>query len=134
MLDTRDALGLPRVRLDWRLSELDKQSVRAAHVMFGQALGQAGLGRLLWTLPENPANWPPLTDWRLEHGWHHMGTTRMHVDPKQGVVDAHCRLHGVGNVYVAGSSVFPTYGFSQPTLTIVALALRMAEDIRADLR
>jgi choline dehydrogenase-like flavoprotein len=61
--------------------------------------------------------------------WHHMGTTRMHPDPKQGVVDSDCRVHGVSNLFVAGSSVFPTGGTAPPTLTIVALALRLAEHI-----
>jgi choline dehydrogenase-like flavoprotein len=57
---------------------------------------------------------------------HHMGTTRMHADPRRGVVDADCRVHGITNLYVAGSSVFPTSGAANPTLTIVALALRLA--------
>jgi choline dehydrogenase-like flavoprotein len=57
---------------------------------------------------------------------HHMGTTRMHADPRRGVVDADCRVHGIANLYVAGSSVFPTSGAANPTLTIVALALRLA--------
>ena len=57
---------------------------------------------------------------------HHMGTTRMHADPHRGVVDADCRVHGIANLYVAGSSVFPTSGAANPTLTIVALALRLA--------
>jgi choline dehydrogenase-like flavoprotein len=61
--------------------------------------------------------------------WHHMGTTRMHHDPAQGVVDADCRVHGVSNLFVAGSSVFPTGGTAAPTLTIIALALRLAEHL-----
>jgi choline dehydrogenase-like flavoprotein len=59
-----------------------------------------------------------------------MGTTRMHDDPKAGVVDSHCRVHGVENVFVAGSSVFPTSGHANPTLTVVALALRLADHIK----
>jgi len=59
-----------------------------------------------------------------------MGTTRMSDDPATGVVDANCRVHGINNLYVAGSSVFPTYGAGPPTLTIVALALRLADHIR----
>jgi choline dehydrogenase-like flavoprotein len=58
---------------------------------------------------------------------HHVGTTRMHSDPLRGVVDADCRVHGVANLHVAGSSVFPTAGASNPTLTLVALALRLAD-------
>jgi choline dehydrogenase-like flavoprotein len=61
-----------------------------------------------------------------------MGTTRMHADPRQGVVDADCRVHGVGNLFVAGSSVFPTGGSANPTLTIIALALRLADHLQAE--
>jgi choline dehydrogenase-like flavoprotein len=129
-----DELGLRRVELHWQLSDLDKLTVRRAHDVLGTALGAGHHGRILTTLPDNDTRWPPLIDWQLQHGWHHMGTTRMHEDPTQGVVDARCRVHGLDNLYLAGSSVFPTYGFSQPTLTIVALALRIAEDLRDELR
>ena len=63
-------------------------------------------------------------------GYHHMGTTRMSADPALGVVDADCRVHGYGNLYVAGSSVFPTGGWANPTLTILALVLRLAAHLR----
>ena len=59
-----------------------------------------------------------------------MGTTRMHVDPKKGVVDAHCRVHGVSNLFIAGPSVFPTGGYANPVLTIVALAARLADHMK----
>jgi choline dehydrogenase-like flavoprotein len=59
-----------------------------------------------------------------------MGTTRMHADPRQGVVDAQCQVHGVGNLYVAGSSTFPAGGYANPTLTLVALALRLADHLK----
>ena len=62
-----------------------------------------------------------------------MGTTRMHVDPTLGVVDENCRVHGMANLYVAGSSVFPTGGANNPTLTIVALALRLADHVKKKL-
>ena len=65
---------------------------------------------------------------------HHMGTTRMHPDPRRGVLDEHARVHGVSNLFVAGSSVFPTSGFANPTLTIVALTLRLAEHIDKQLQ
>jgi choline dehydrogenase-like flavoprotein len=78
-------------------------------------------------------------DWRLGEldrhwGHHHMGTTRMSDDPKTGVVNRDCRMHSVHNLYVAGSSVFPTGGYANPTLTIVALAIRLADHLRAQLR
>ena len=60
---------------------------------------------------------------------HHSGTARMSETPKSGVVDANCRVHSVQNLYVAGSAVFPTIGYANPTLTIVALALRLADRI-----
>ena len=63
--------------------------------------------------------------------FHHMGTTRMHVDPRHGVADADCRLHDLSNLFVAGSSVFPTYGTANPTLTILALSFRLAEHLKA---
>jgi choline dehydrogenase-like flavoprotein len=59
-----------------------------------------------------------------------MGTTRMHADPAKGVVDADCRVHGVGNLYVAGSSVMPTGGAATVTLTAVALAIRLADHLK----
>jgi choline dehydrogenase-like flavoprotein len=62
---------------------------------------------------------------------HHIGTTRIHLDPEQGVVDADCRVHGVANLFVTGSSVFPTGGYANPTLTIVALAIRLADHLVA---
>ncbi|MEI9930824.1 MAG: GMC family oxidoreductase [Rhizomicrobium sp.] len=71
-------------------------------------------------------DWLSVMDW----GNHHMGTTRMSADPKLGVVDANSRVHGIGNLYVAGSSVFPTYGASNPTLNLVALTLRLAAHLR----
>ena len=66
--------------------------------------------------------------------WHHAGTTRMSDDPRQGVVDRHCRVHGIGNLYVAGSSVFPTAGCDMPTLTIVALAHSDSPADRAEMQ
>jgi len=66
---------------------------------------------------------------KIESSCHHIGTTRMHPDPKQGVVDQNCRVHGISNLHVAGSSVFPTSGHANPTLTIVALALRLADHL-----
>jgi len=69
----------------------------------------------------------------LEGNFHHLGATRMHTDPAMGVVDADCRVHGVSNLYIAGSSVFPTYGCSNPTLTVVAMALRLADHLKKQL-
>jgi choline dehydrogenase-like flavoprotein len=123
----RDAVGVPRPRLDWRLSPLDKQSLRRTMEIFAVEVGKQGLGRVRIDLDADHTSWPE----DMEGGWHHMGTTRMHPDPKQGVVDADCRVHGIANLYVAGSSVFPTAGSGTPTLTIVALALRLADHLKS---
>ena len=76
-------------------------------------------------IPEG-SGWPKL----IEGGAHHMGATRMHTDSEHGVVDADCRVHGTDNLYVAGPSVFPTYGYANPMLTIVALTLRLGEHLK----
>jgi choline dehydrogenase-like flavoprotein len=123
----RDAFGLPRVRLDWRVAEEDRASIRASQEVVDAALQHSGLGRFEFMLGDE---YPPVL---FEGNYHHLGTTRMHVDPKQGVVDADCRVHSIRNLYVAGSSVFPTFGSSNPTLTVVALALRLADHLKKEL-
>jgi choline dehydrogenase-like flavoprotein len=119
--DEPDALGTPKVRLDWRLTDLDRRSVREALKAIAVAVGTARLGRLYTRPVADEGFWPGVFG-----GSHHMGTTRMHRDPREGVVDADCCVHGVENLYVAGSSVFPNAGYANPTLTIVALSLRLA--------
>lgn len=121
LADDRDALGVRRARLAWRLSPLDERSLLRGQQIVDEAFRSAGLGRLHTDHP--PGELPP----EIKGGWHHMGTTRMHADPRRGVVDEHGRVHGMANLYVAGSSVFPTGGYANPTLTIVALALRLAD-------
>jgi len=127
----KDALGVPRAKLDWQLTELDKRSMRTYYKVLGQEMGRSGVGRVQlkeWLLSDDHT-WPPF----LSGGWHHMGTTRMSADPKQGVVDANCRVHGIGNLYVAGAAVYPTAGAANPTLTLVALSLRLSDHIRTKL-
>jgi len=124
-----DALGLRKTVVDWRLMAEDKRNVTKTHRLLGTEIGRAGFGRLRYALADDDITWPE--DFRGNE--HHMGTTRMHSDPTQGVVDANCRVHGLENLYVAGSSVFPTSGAANPTLTIVALALRLADHIKEQL-
>jgi choline dehydrogenase-like flavoprotein len=121
----RDALGMPMVELDWQLSEADRRSVVRATELLGAELGRSELGRLRLAISEEDTAWPA----DLTGGWHHMGTTRMHDDPRHGVVDSDCRVHGMRNLFVAGSSVFTTAGSATPTMTIVALALRLADHL-----
>jgi len=126
LADERDALGLPRVVLDWRIAEQDQRDLYRALQIVGAEVGRAGIGRL-WTPSDGNGVYEPL---RYAGGGHHMGTTRMAESADAGVVDADCRVHGLDNLYIAGSSVFPTVGMANPTLTIVALAHRLAEHLK----
>ena len=125
----RDALGVPRARFDWQLTPLDKHTMRNVFIALGAEFGRLGIGRVQlrdW-LRQDDTQWPTL----VSGGWHDLGATRMHADPRYGVVDAQCRVHGLANLYLAGGGVFPTAGSANPTLTIVALALRLADHLRA---
>lgn len=124
LAEERDRFDVPRLRLDWRLGELDHRTARAAALALAGALGVAEQGRVRVSLPADTSSWPAYGE------WHHMGTTRMHVDPRQGVVDRNCKVHELENLYVAGSSVFPTSGYANPTLTLVALSLRLGRHLR----
>ena len=126
--ERRDAFGEPLARLDWRVAERDRLALWRVLELLAAEAGRSGLGRL--DLPGDAGRELALA--RLRGGRHHMGTTRMGVRPSQGVVDPDCRVHGIPNLFVAGSSVFPTAGHANPTLTIVALALRLADTIARD--
>lgn len=120
-----DRNGQPRAVLDWQLQEVDKTGWLKAQEALARSVGASGFGRM--KLVEQAK--AEAIDWTRSSSWHHMGTTRMSDDPATGVVDANCRVHGVENLYVAGSSVFATCGHNNPTLTIVALSLRLADHL-----
>lgn len=122
----RDALGVPRARLDWRLSALDLHTIRTTVTLLAAEVGAVGAGRVQLAEGWQDDAWAE----RIVGGPHHMGTTRMSNDPTRGVVDADSRVHSVANLYVAGSSVFPTSGYANPTLTLLALAIRLADHLR----
>jgi len=121
----KDALGMPRLKLDMRIADSDFALYRQTLVELGRQLlaSKTGLLRINYTQREQ---WLKTMDW----GNHHLGTTRMSNDPKQGVVNADSMVHGVNNLYVAGSSVFPTYGSSNPTLNLIALTLRLGDHMK----
>ena len=128
----KDALGVPRVNLHWSLTDLDKRSIRTIFQIIGREVGRAGLGRVKlmdYLRDANDNSWPDYTN----AGWHHMGTTRMSDDPKAGVVDANCKVHGIENLYVAGSGCYATAAAPNPTLTVVALSLRLSDHVRRKL-
>lgn len=129
----RDALGCPRVDLHWAFSEIDKRSAVCLVERLDAALRIRGLGAV------KKSGWleDPDVLWRTDTkisahpvgGYHLMGTARMAGSPSEGVVDAQCRVHGLENLHIAGSAVFPTGGWANPTETIVALALRLADQL-----
>jgi len=123
--DRRDALGSLVADLDWRLAEPDYRSYRKAQELLGAELAALGWGRLM---PEDVT--PELVRSRVAGNYHNIGTTRMSSAPSDGVVDPDCRVHGVANLYVGGSSVFPSAGCSGPTMMIIGMALRMSEHLK----
>ncbi len=120
----KDELGVNRAQLDWRLSPIDKHTIKRSQEIIAEAFEDSRLGKVKIELTDDESSWQFLTG-----SYHHMGTTRMNNNPRLGVVDEHCQVHGISNLYVAGSSVFPTSGLSNPTLTIIALAIRLADRI-----
>ncbi len=127
----RDALGQRRAHLNWALSETDWRSMQVMAHHVGAEMTRLNLGTLHladWLKGDTPS-WPS----DLVGGHHHMGTTRMSAAPKDGVVDANLRCHGIDNLFIAGSSVYPTSSFVNPTTTVLALALRLADQLKADL-
>jgi choline dehydrogenase-like flavoprotein len=129
-LDTDiDKLGMPRAMLHWELSPLEKRSIRKIYELVGRQLGIAAKGRVKlmdYLQDEHDNSWPEFTG----GGWHHMGTTRMSEDAKRGVVNANCKVHGIDNLYMAGSSCYVTAGAPNPTLTLVALTLRLSDHLK----
>ena len=123
--DRRDGSGRRRVAVRLHWSEEDRANLERSMAMIGAEIEASGIGRF-----------EPWVEYRglrrpVQTGWHHpMGGTRMHDDPTMGVVDRDCRVHGTENLFVAGSATFPTsLGYSNPTLTVVALAVRLAEHL-----
>jgi len=128
----KDELGVPRANLHWELTALDKRSIRRIYQLIGQQMGVAGIARVKlmdYLADENDNSFPDTTN----GGWHHMGTTRMSDDPKKGVVNANCQVHGIDNLYVAGSGCFTTAGAPNPTLTLVSLSLRLSDHVKIKL-
>jgi choline dehydrogenase-like flavoprotein len=124
--DAVDPLGMPRIKIDWRYLPEDVRTVSRSLEILARDFAASGIGRLNYdaALVETE-----MTRYGA-YGGHHIGTARMGSDPRSSVVDANCRLHAVRNLYVAGSAVFATSSQANPTLTIVALALRLAARLR----
>ena len=123
----RDRYGQRVARVQWRLTDLDRRSIRRAQELIAEELARAGVGVVADLLGDED---PPAS---TGGGFHHMGTTRMAASPRHGVVDADCMVYGVPNLSVVGTSVFSTGGYANPTLTVIALAARLAHHLRNEL-
>jgi choline dehydrogenase-like flavoprotein len=125
--DPLDATGMPVARVAFRWNELDIDSIARTQCILKEALESAGLGELVLARRDG---YPVLAQMSAHHP---SGTTRMSDDPRAGVVDGQCRVHGVENLFVASSSVFPSSGSAPPTLTILALAIRVADRVKSEM-
>jgi choline dehydrogenase-like flavoprotein len=114
----RDRFGVPQVQLEWRWRQEEQADLNRLRVVLGSALESVGEAQIMERLRPDP------------NAHHHAGTTRMHIDSRWGVVDGDGRVHDTDNVYVTGGSVLPSAGFANPTLTVVALALRLADHLK----
>jgi choline dehydrogenase-like flavoprotein len=122
--DELDVLGLPRLELDWQIAPEDQERLYKTACRFARSFASAGIARMY--VPRRDGRFK----FAVQPGGHHMGTTRMGADPATSVVDANCKAHAVDNLFIAGSSVFTTGGEANPTLTVVALAHRLAQHLK----
>jgi choline dehydrogenase-like flavoprotein len=119
----RDQLGMRKLVLDWRISERSFASSLRLMCLLDEHFRKHRVGFVEQDLAR-------IEDLPYTDASHHLGTTRMSADPGSGVVDVNCRVHGIENLFVAGSSIFPTAGHANPTLTIAAMSLRLADHLR----
>jgi len=125
----KDRFGMSRVKVDWRINETDQRGYERLLQVMRSEFPRLGLGCLVEHGQYDNDGWSK----SLIGGKHHIGTTRMAENPRDGVVDPECQVHGIDNLHIAGSSVFPTGGYANPTLTIVALAIRLADRLKSRL-
>ncbi|NNE20290.1 MAG: GMC family oxidoreductase [Myxococcales bacterium] len=122
-----DDVGIPHVELHWKKSEADRRTIVVTTNEFAREIAKSEVGRV--RLPNWVADDGPIPPQKVMGSWHHMGGTRMSDSPDQGIVDRNLLVHGLRNLYLGGSSVFPSGGYANPTLTIVQLALRLGDEI-----
>jgi choline dehydrogenase-like flavoprotein len=123
-----DALGVPQVNIDWRYTRGDIQTCHAALQLLADDIKSSGIGAFEY----DPADVEAEMIRYGAYGGHHIGTARMGIDPKSSVVDTNCRVHGIANLFIASAAVFPTSSQANPTLTVVAIAQRLAAHLRAN--
>jgi hypothetical protein len=125
--DAQDSLGMPRARIALRWSDQDVDSILAAHEALGRGVQRIGAAALHWRYPESHRRQAVLD--QAVDGFHQLGTLRMAATPQTGVTDHHGRLFGTPNLYAATSAIFPTSGQANPTLSLLAMVLRQADEV-----
>ena len=130
LVDESDALGLRKAKLEMHFGDLEVRTIDVFIRALGRAMGQSDVGRIRVTFDPDNLGWQRDVEWQ----YHHAGGTRMHADPKKGVVNGNLRVHSTSNLYVAGSSVFPTVGHVNPTMNLLALTLRLADHLKAEVK
>jgi choline dehydrogenase-like flavoprotein len=128
LCEDRDRLGMQKLVVDWRCSDMDSHTVRESLFALSADFARSGCATLLYDAEERDTMIPR----HGAYGGHHIGTARMAASPRDGVVDEDCRVFGMHNLFIAGGAVFPTSGQANPTLTLVALALRLADRIKME--
>ena len=128
-----DSLGVPRAILHWDMTAVEKRSLRKIIELIGKEAGLSAFGRVKMDVSLQDEKNPELPE-HTSGGWHHMGTTRMDNDPKRGVTDGNGKVHGIDNLYTAGSSNFTTGGGVNPTLTVVAVSIRLSDHIKEKIK
>jgi choline dehydrogenase-like flavoprotein len=127
--ERKDALGMPLSKINWKIGEQEKRTVQRLGQLIHRDFQRLRLP------PPAPAAWLSEKEkWEANFTdrAHPMGTTRIAANPKEGVVDANCQVHGVEGLFIAGSSTFPTAGHANPTQMIVAMAIRLAEWLKGN--
>jgi choline dehydrogenase-like flavoprotein len=126
LAERTDRFGLPLLAVDWHMTDLEIKTLQVLTETVRSEFARLGLGEVL------PAEWLSANSWQehLADCAHHCGTTRIAADPRHGVVDENCMVFGVDGLYCGGSSVFPTSGYANPTLTIVAMSIRLADHLK----
>jgi len=130
LADNMDELGVRRTRVEWDYLKKDQEHVIRINEMLAKAVGEKGIGRIKMETNLGDTSVFKRLMQDSSGGGHQMGTTRIGSDIETSVVDSNLRVHGSENLYCAGSSVFPTYSWVNPTMTIVALSLRLNRHLR----
>jgi choline dehydrogenase-like flavoprotein len=129
LIAQKDFLGQRKIKVNWQVTDTELAYAHRIAEITALEFARMGYGRSYGSILAKPNLWPEF----FRPGKHHCGTTRMSDNPKTGVVDRHCRVFDVDNLYIAGSSVFPTIGHTNPTLNLVALALRLANHLKKEI-